>query len=129
MPTDEHYFIEQTEDGRFAVRAKESARASAVLDTQEEGEIMTANEVAEYLRVDRRQMIRKLGCHQFSQIPRFLVSSNPIFVIGMCEISPIPQLGGLSCKNNYKIARSSRNPPISNAPLAVNWPFPMRFPS
>jgi hypothetical protein len=51
MPTDEHYFIEQTDGGRFAVRVKGSARASAVLDTQEEGEIMTANEVAEYLSV------------------------------------------------------------------------------
>ena len=40
IPTDEHYFIEQTEDGRFAVRAKRSARASAVLDTQE---VVTAN--------------------------------------------------------------------------------------
>jgi uncharacterized protein YdaT len=36
MSTDEHYFIEQTEDGRFAVRAKGSARASAILNTQEE---------------------------------------------------------------------------------------------
>jgi hypothetical protein len=36
MPTDEHYFIEQTDDGRFAVRAKGSTRASAVLATQEE---------------------------------------------------------------------------------------------
>jgi Uncharacterized protein conserved in bacteria (DUF2188) len=35
MPTDEHYFIEQTNDGRFAVRAKGSER-SAILDTQEE---------------------------------------------------------------------------------------------
>ena len=30
MSTDEHYFIEQTEDARFAVRAKGSARASAI---------------------------------------------------------------------------------------------------
>ena len=28
MPTDEHYFIEQTNDGRFTVRAKSSERAS-----------------------------------------------------------------------------------------------------
>jgi hypothetical protein len=31
MPTDEHYFIEHTEDGRFAVRARdrlEQARSS-----------------------------------------------------------------------------------------------------
>jgi Uncharacterized protein conserved in bacteria (DUF2188) len=36
MPTDEHHFYEQTNDGRFAVRAKGSERASAILDTQEE---------------------------------------------------------------------------------------------
>jgi uncharacterized protein YdaT len=35
MPRDEHYFIEPTH-GRFAVRAKGSIRASAVLDTQDE---------------------------------------------------------------------------------------------
>jgi hypothetical protein len=35
MPTDEHYFIEQTDDGRFAVRAKGSEHASALFDTQE----------------------------------------------------------------------------------------------
>jgi hypothetical protein len=37
MLTDEHYSIEQTNDGRFAVRAKGSERASAILDTQEDG--------------------------------------------------------------------------------------------
>jgi hypothetical protein len=36
MPTDEHYFIEQTDDGRFAVRAKGSERASALFETQQE---------------------------------------------------------------------------------------------
>ena len=29
-----HYFIEQTNDGRYAIRAKGSKRASEVLDTQ-----------------------------------------------------------------------------------------------
>jgi uncharacterized protein YdaT len=36
MPTEEHYFVEQTDDGRFAVRAKGSERASGVFDTQEQ---------------------------------------------------------------------------------------------
>jgi len=36
MPTDKHYFIEQTEDGRYAVRGKGSDRASGVFDTQHE---------------------------------------------------------------------------------------------
>jgi len=73
MPTDEHYFIEQTEDGRFAVRAKGSARASAVLDTQEEGEIMTANEVAEYLSVDRTRIYRLL---KRKELPGFKVGTD-----------------------------------------------------
>ena len=34
MSTDKHYFVEQTENGRYAVRAKGSLRASDVLDTQ-----------------------------------------------------------------------------------------------
>ncbi|MGD0499084.1 MAG: DUF2188 domain-containing protein [Bryobacteraceae bacterium] len=34
MPTGKHYFVEQTDDGRYAVRAKGSERASNVLDTQ-----------------------------------------------------------------------------------------------
>jgi uncharacterized protein YdaT len=34
MPTGKHYFVEQTDDGRYAVRAKRSERASNVLDTQ-----------------------------------------------------------------------------------------------
>jgi hypothetical protein len=37
MSTGKHYFVEQTEDGRFAVRAKDSERASATFATQEEG--------------------------------------------------------------------------------------------
>ena len=36
MPTDKHYFIEQTMDGRYAVRAKGSERASAVVGSQRE---------------------------------------------------------------------------------------------
>lgn len=36
MSTDKHYFVEQTDDGRYAVRAKGSARASDILDTQRE---------------------------------------------------------------------------------------------
>jgi excisionase family DNA binding protein len=73
MPTHEHYFIEHTEDGRFAVRAKESARASAVFDTQEEGEIMTANEVAEYLSVDRTRIYRLL---KRKELPGFKVGTD-----------------------------------------------------
>jgi hypothetical protein len=34
MSTGKHYFVEQTDDGRYAVRARGSKRASAVLDTQ-----------------------------------------------------------------------------------------------
>ena len=36
MSTGEHYFIEQTAEGRFAVRARGSSRASGVYDTQRE---------------------------------------------------------------------------------------------
>lgn len=35
MSTGKHYFIERTEDG-YAVRAKGSERASAIVDTQRE---------------------------------------------------------------------------------------------
>ena len=34
MSTGQHYFIEQTDDGRFAVRAKGSERATDIVDTQ-----------------------------------------------------------------------------------------------
>ena len=34
MSTGKHYFIEQTDDGRYAVRPKGSKRAAAILDTQ-----------------------------------------------------------------------------------------------
>jgi uncharacterized protein YdaT len=34
MSTDKHYFVEQTDDGRYAVRAKGADRASDILDTQ-----------------------------------------------------------------------------------------------
>jgi hypothetical protein len=36
MSTGKHYFIEQTEDGRYAVRGKGSDRASGVFETQGE---------------------------------------------------------------------------------------------
>jgi hypothetical protein len=36
ISTENHYFVEPTDDRKFAVRAKGSERASAVLDTQAE---------------------------------------------------------------------------------------------
>ena len=36
MSTKSHYYVEQTQDGRYAVRSEGSDRASAVLDTQRE---------------------------------------------------------------------------------------------
>jgi hypothetical protein len=36
MSTGKHYFIEQTDDHRYAVRAKGSEHASGVFDTQRE---------------------------------------------------------------------------------------------
>jgi hypothetical protein len=36
MSTDNHYFIEQNSEGKFAIRAKGSDHASAVLETQAE---------------------------------------------------------------------------------------------
>ena len=36
MSTRKHYFVEETEDHRYAVRARGSDRASSVLDTQRE---------------------------------------------------------------------------------------------
>lgn len=36
MSTEKHYFIERNEDGKYAVRARGSDRASALFDTQAE---------------------------------------------------------------------------------------------
>lgn len=36
MAKGKHYFVEQTDDGRYAVRPKGSSRASEILDTQRE---------------------------------------------------------------------------------------------
>lgn len=36
MSTKEHYYIERTDEGRYAVRGKSSDRASGVFDTQRE---------------------------------------------------------------------------------------------
>jgi uncharacterized protein YdaT len=44
MSTGKHYFIEQTDDGRYAVRGKGAERASDILDTQREA-IERANEL------------------------------------------------------------------------------------
>ena len=38
MTTDQHYFIEENKDGKFAVRAKGSQQASRLCDTQKEAE-------------------------------------------------------------------------------------------
>lgn len=35
MSTGKHYFVEQTIDGRYAIRAKDSQHASEILETQE----------------------------------------------------------------------------------------------
>ena len=40
MPTGKHYFVEQMQDGRYAVRAKGSKRASGLRDTQEEAQVL-----------------------------------------------------------------------------------------
>ena len=34
MTTKKHYYVEQTDDGRYAVRARGSKRASDILETQ-----------------------------------------------------------------------------------------------
>jgi uncharacterized protein YdaT len=44
MPTEKHYFVEQTDGGRYAVRARGSKRASGLFDTQREA-IDQANEL------------------------------------------------------------------------------------
>ena len=36
MATDKHYFVEENEEGKFAVRATGSKRASALVNTQQE---------------------------------------------------------------------------------------------
>jgi uncharacterized protein YdaT len=36
MSTKDHYYVEQTEDGRYAVRGEGSDRASGIFDTQRE---------------------------------------------------------------------------------------------
>ncbi len=38
MSTGKHYFIEENEQGKFAVRAKDSSRASRLANSQEEAE-------------------------------------------------------------------------------------------
>jgi Uncharacterized protein conserved in bacteria (DUF2188) len=40
MATDKHYFIEQNDDGKFAVRAKGSQRASGLCNTQKQAEAL-----------------------------------------------------------------------------------------
>jgi hypothetical protein len=40
MATDKHYFIEQNDDGKFAVRAKGSQRASGLCKTQKQAEAL-----------------------------------------------------------------------------------------
>jgi uncharacterized protein YdaT len=44
MSTGKHYFVEQTDDGKYAVRAKGSKRASNILDTQRDA-IARVNEL------------------------------------------------------------------------------------
>jgi hypothetical protein len=55
MPTKKHYFIEATDSGRFAVRAKESQRATAIVDTQREAldlvKILNPNDFPDVARV------------------------------------------------------------------------------
>lgn len=38
MSTGKHYFIEETDEGKFAIRAKGSQRASRLADAQKEAE-------------------------------------------------------------------------------------------
>ena len=38
MPTNKHYFVEKNSEGKFAVRARDSERASRLFDTQAEAE-------------------------------------------------------------------------------------------
>jgi hypothetical protein len=40
MTTDKHYFIEENRDGKFAVRAKGSKRASGLRNTQKQAEVL-----------------------------------------------------------------------------------------
>jgi uncharacterized protein YdaT len=51
MSTGKHYFIEQTGDGRYAVRAHGAERASEVLDTQRDA-IDRVHELNPYDRPD-----------------------------------------------------------------------------
>lgn len=38
MATTEHYFVERNHEGKYAVRARDSERASGLFDTQAEAE-------------------------------------------------------------------------------------------
>jgi hypothetical protein len=38
MSTGKHYFVEQTDNGQYAVRARGSERASDILDTQRDAD-------------------------------------------------------------------------------------------
>ena len=55
MPTKKHYFIEAADGGRFAVRAKESRRATAIVDSQREAldlvKILNPNDRPDVARV------------------------------------------------------------------------------
>lgn len=42
MTTNRHYYIEQTEDERFAVKAKGAQRASGIRNTQKQAEALVA---------------------------------------------------------------------------------------
>ena len=59
MATNKHYFIEENDDGKFVVRAKDSKRASIVVDTQEEAiraaKLLNPNDRPDVERVRTRE--------------------------------------------------------------------------
>jgi hypothetical protein len=56
MPTQRHYFIEQTKDGRYTIRAAGSIRASFVFETQQE-----AFEYAAKLNPSNHRDVERIG--------------------------------------------------------------------
>jgi hypothetical protein len=61
MSTDKHYFIEENKKGLFAVRAKGSMRATALVNTQEEAIREVKLNPDDHPDVERVQS-RKKGC-------------------------------------------------------------------
>jgi hypothetical protein len=69
MSTDKHYFVEQTEDLHYAVRARGSQRASAVVDTQRKAiDLVREFNPNDHPDVERTRSTREGGRHKWRSV-------------------------------------------------------------